>query len=239
MSNSTTKCDEEMPSEPGFYRLEDIQRTSPMMHEELLKREAEIRREIEEQVRSEIRREMEQKQHSEHVIQKQLDELHTAIRRNDRMDSKLPASILSAYDGLGTSGHTLLIWTNFGTGDMYVIVTNKGVFRHIRHVSRMDGITPIYEEYICPMYTFTKPLDMKQSIMMLNLCAAMYNCKLNGMMHGTVRNECYSMDPKKFESVIRLIPGSYSNGAWKQLDGFFGAYINEETMEIMGGAPPM
>ena len=89
------------------------------------------------------------------------------------------------------------------------------------------------------MYTFTKPLDLKQSMMMLNLSAAMYNCKLNGMIFGTQRNQGYAMDPKKFESVIRLIPGSYSNGSWKQLDGFFGAYINEETMEIMGGAPPM
>jgi len=37
---------------------------------------------------------------------------------------------------------------------------------------------------------------------------------------------------RKFESVIRLIPGSYKNGSWKQLDGFFGMYFNEETMEL-------
>jgi len=38
---------------------------------------------------------------------------------------------------------------------------------------------------------------------------------------------------KKFESVIRLIPGSYQNSDWKQLDGFFGLYYNEKTMEFM------
>lgn len=37
---------------------------------------------------------------------------------------------------------------------------------------------------------------------------------------------------KKFESVVRVIPGSYQNGDWRQLDGFFGMYYNEKTMEV-------
>jgi len=37
---------------------------------------------------------------------------------------------------------------------------------------------------------------------------------------------------KKFESIIRLIPGSYKNSNWRQLDGFFGMYYNETTMEL-------
>ena len=43
---------------------------------------------------------------------------------------------------------------------------------------------------------------------------------------------------KKFESVIRLIPGSYKNGSWRQLDGFFGMYFNETTMEV-SEVPPL
>ena len=43
---------------------------------------------------------------------------------------------------------------------------------------------------------------------------------------------------KKFESVIRLIPGSYNNGSWRQLDGFFGMYFNEDTMEVSEMPPP-
>jgi hypothetical protein len=43
---------------------------------------------------------------------------------------------------------------------------------------------------------------------------------------------------KKFESVIRLIPGSYKNSDWRQLDGFFGMYFNETTMEVSQVAPP-
>lgn len=37
---------------------------------------------------------------------------------------------------------------------------------------------------------------------------------------------------RRFESILRLIPGTYHNGAWKQLDGFFGVYYNEETHEL-------
>jgi len=43
---------------------------------------------------------------------------------------------------------------------------------------------------------------------------------------------------KKFESVIRLIPGNYTNGRWRQLDGFFGMYFNEDTMEVSEMPPP-
>ena len=37
---------------------------------------------------------------------------------------------------------------------------------------------------------------------------------------------------KEFESIIRLIPGSYQNGDWRPMDGFFGLYFNENTMEV-------
>ena len=43
---------------------------------------------------------------------------------------------------------------------------------------------------------------------------------------------------KKFETIIRLIPGSYKNGSWRQLDGFFGMYFNETTMEV-SEVPPL
>jgi hypothetical protein len=34
----------------------------------------------------------------------------------------------------------------------------------------------------------------------------------------------------QFSSIIQLIPGSYKNGDWKQLDGLFGdLYYNEKT----------
>jgi hypothetical protein len=43
----------------------------------------------------------------------------------------------------------------------------------------------------------------------------------------------------KFESVVRLIPGSYRHGAWRQLDGFFGMYYNDVTHELSVSAPSL
>jgi hypothetical protein len=40
------------------------------------------------------------------------------------------------------------------------------------------------------------------------------------------------------EAVIRLIPGGYKNGSWRQLNGIFGMYYNEETNELSTFPPP-
>ena len=39
-------------------------------------------------------------------------------------------------------------------------------------------------------------------------------------------------EKRVLESVIRLIPGGYKNGNWRQLDGFFGMYSKEVTNEL-------
>lgn len=40
-----------------------------------------------------------------------------------------------------------------------------------------------------------------------------------------------------FQTIVRLIPGHYKNGPWRPLDGFFGPYLNEETLEIISLVP--
>ena len=40
-----------------------------------------------------------------------------------------------------------------------------------------------------------------------------------------------------FQTIVRLIPGSYKNGPWRPLDGFFGPYLNEDTLEIISLIP--
>jgi hypothetical protein len=40
-----------------------------------------------------------------------------------------------------------------------------------------------------------------------------------------------------FQTILRLIPGGYKNGPWRPLDGFFGPYLNEDTLEIISLIP--
>jgi len=40
-----------------------------------------------------------------------------------------------------------------------------------------------------------------------------------------------------FQTILCLIPGRYRNGPWRPLDGFFGPYLNEETLELSSLIP--
>jgi hypothetical protein len=136
-----------------------------------------------------------------------------------------------------------------------MIITNRNVYSlyfrrnaeaHIHYTSGMR---------CSALYTFDKPLNSKQTKMLSILYAyrsyhgscmspnvfssIMYT--VHGMDHhrgGPLTNIIYLDARKKFESVIRLIPGSYKNGDWRQLDGFFGMYFNETTMELSEVPPP-
>jgi len=85
---------------------------------------------------------------------------------------------------------------------------------------------------ICLLYTFDSPIGTKHATI-LEACKPL----LNSIVGNTniINLHC----AKKFESVIHLIPGSYKNGDWRQLDGFFGMYFNETTMEVSEVPPPL
>jgi len=97
-----------------------------------------------------------------------------------------------------------------------------------------------------PVYTFDKPLTLTQ-IKMLSIITQntqYFQLELNDThksimgaafcdsQSNSASSAAYLLAQKKFESVIRLIPGSYKNGDWRQLDGFFGLYFNQTTMEV-------
>lgn len=85
-----------------------------------------------------------------------------------------------------------------------------------------------------PLYTFDKPLQLKQ-IKMLSILrkSTQYHESQRKWSHDNILTAfAYNEAQKEFESVIRLIPGSYQNGDWRPMDGFFGLYFNETTMEV-------
>ena len=109
-----------------------------------------------------------------------------------------------------------------------IVITNKNVLGLFPQ-KRMDGS----DDYviICLLYSFTSPLNLKQLHMFLNVIQ--YNP--GNIKHGY--NLIIARSPKRIESIIRSIPGKYSNGHWKQLDGFFGVYLNEDTLEVCAVPP--
>ena len=95
--------------------------------------------------------------------------------------------------------------------------------------------------YASKLYSFTNPLNLVHAkilsyIMTIQIIETIGYVAANRSLWD--RMPCID-SLKKFESIIRLIPGSYKNGSWRQLDGFFGMYFNETTMELSEVPPPL
>lgn len=96
----------------------------------------------------------------------------------------------------------------------YNIITDHNVY----HVYTFDGKELLETNefpFLYPLYTFDSPLT-KESAKILTY---KYIC-------ATLR------DKVKLEEMISTIPGSYKNGTWCQLNGFFGLYVNHEKEEV-------
>jgi hypothetical protein len=151
--------------------------------------------------------------------------------------------------------YTILFWIGdiYGKGgigyNLYGFITEKHVFRLT--ITRHH----IPQIHVSPIYTFDSPLTTNY-IMMLEqfLDEDKYDSMASKIMDGTGREIgryhfrksfkesegwCTNTPPTAhFESLLRYIPGSYKNGDWKQLNGMFGFYLNEKTMELSPMPPP-
>ena len=105
------------------------------------------------------------------------------------------------------------------------------------------------------LYSFTNPLNLVQAKILSSImttptmgggptfpCQSLWRrveYALASTRDGLACDTAPSKSLKKFETIIRLIPGSYKNGSWRQLDGFFGMYFNETTMELSEVPPSL
>jgi hypothetical protein len=109
--------------------------------------------------------------------------------------------------------------------------------------------------YASTLYSFTNPLNLVHAKILSSIMTipmmngdsphptqSLWNRVIGALVSRNDAMRCnlsLSDALKKFESIIRLIPGSYKNGSWRQLDGFFGMYFNETTMEVSEVPPPL
>jgi hypothetical protein len=70
----------------------------------------------------------------------------------------------------------------------------------------------------------------------IKLCTySVYSGKIGPYIYKNPSN--YDSNSEPLETIIRLIPGGYKNGKWRPLNGFFGSYFNEDTLEILPCPP--
>ena len=218
----------EAPSEDLAAELAKMKAMMEQMRLEKERVEIETKRKAEEQ---EEARELAE-------IHKRLSEenLRLCEHINNKMYQQCPALLSSL-----SQHETILYYRYTPSSDIYVlsyIITNKNIYRVWG-----QGYPTLK---VCVIYTFTKALTKKQTLFLEYGIAnrnSGHGCLLDRLVschysNNTLSIEAHHSAPKKFESVIRLIPGSYKNGDWKQLDGFFGMYFNEVTMELSEVPPP-
>jgi hypothetical protein len=170
--------------------------------------------------------------------QRQLTELQEKLRnwRGNDCGKQLDASLLEYLKKTSEIIlHSVHLSTQYECNDgdfnVFVVITNKNVLAQFPSKDCLTGAI-LSDMNICPLYSFASLLNLKQTQLLWNMIN--YNYDENKAKHTQNRS---LKSQKRMETIIRTIPGKYSNGHWKQLDGFFGAYLNEDTMQVYDVPP--
>jgi len=89
------------------------------------------------------------------------------------------------------------------------------------------------ENYIIgPVYTFQERLTVK-NLQLLCEMYQMYKPLFRTRYVTTHKHDFFT----NLEYILRLIPGYYKNAKWKQINGFFGMYYNQQTNKLITYPP--
>ena len=254
----------EAPHDDLAAELAQMKAMMEQMRLEKERMETEARRKAEEEEKLKAEMEAKCKAEAEEVKRKEEQEEACALAnffkpKQDMVRSCAYGANPGSYGGLvgffreiDKSGENLVQILSSGMGDYLqyihdVIITDRHIYRVIGiggYGERESGFTV---KYLSKVYTFNTQLTIKQ----VRMIDTTINYKDNYVKRSIAsrvsdrlscgyggNGKCDMDARKKFESVIRLIPGSYKNGDWRQLDGFFGMYFNETTMEVSEMPPP-
>ena len=234
----------EVPGEDLVAELAKMKAMMEQMRLEKERMETEAKRKAEEDAAMEVTRKREQEEMLARLRMEQ-EEAHELEETYKRLKETTVARRGPLPQSLSLSTHNEIVLFASGcttkSHGIYII-TNK-------HVYRLWGYNNPTPE-LGLIYTFNTTLTKKQALLLEkglsgghgNLIDRVGLHVFGGSGESDMRRQnaymCVSA-LKKFESVIRLIPGSYKNGDWRQLDGFFGMYFNETTMEVSEVPPPL
>jgi hypothetical protein len=117
-----------------------------------------------------------------------------------------------------------------------IILTNRHLYQ--LQYKPIEKIPASDEFYSSKLYSFANPLNLAQAKLLSSIVTLGIWSRVECEMRDSSHTHAHMKFMKNFETIIRLIPGGYKNGDWKQLDGFFGMYFNEIAMEVSKMPPP-
>lgn len=132
----------------------------------------------------------------------------------------------------------LLLWYTSSSGCTYANNGMNGMYGKLKGFITLSGVWFISSGHITCVYMFDQVRDRDIKILNKFITRKDDNPLYYAVNLGDAFDtECYT-SRRKFESIMRLIPGGYKNGAWRQLDGFWGMYFNDDTLELSATPPP-
>jgi hypothetical protein len=254
----------EAPHEDLAAELAQMKAMMEQMRLEKEHMETEARRIAEEEKKLKMETEAKRKAEAEEMKRKEEQEEACALAnffkpKQENVRSYAYGPNPGSYGGLvgffreiDKSGENLIIILSSSQGDYTqyihdVIITDRHIYRVVGFGGYGHSHQPFTVKYLSKVYTFNTQLTLQQVRMIDttinykdNYVKRSIGSRVSDREADTYGGQCKcDMDArKKFESVIRLIPGSYKNGDWRQLDGFFGMYFNETTMKLSEVPPP-
>jgi hypothetical protein len=235
------------PSAPSEQKYDDFRIKSEIEAKIRVEMEAKIRVEMEAKMRSEMevkmRSEMEAKAKEEHqkfCAEQELKQIYN-VRTQKIIDKiKSDSNCGSLRNELQDVWFPLLdgvpLFMEYWCYDHSSIRYSPSIFITSTDVYLCFPGNGSIPNHVRKIYSFTEPVGEKGLYLLDHLADQDRGCGYGSILSRAFGdNQRYEASlgvRRKFESVIRLIPGSYKNGLWKQLDGFFGMYFNEETMEL-------
>jgi hypothetical protein len=156
------------------------------------------------------------------------------IMENELIEERLEISYkrelapleLDIYKQVLDMTHEFVLYKIYGSwSKIELIITRKNVF-HILYPANSEDMIQAEPYKICLLYTFTNPLGVEDLQLLKKLETVPQFGEYTQSIANGIRSPQKKIYQAQFESIIRLIPGSYDNDDWVQLDGFFGLYFN-------------
>jgi hypothetical protein len=248
----------EAPHDDLAAELAQMKAMMEQMRQEKERMKMEAKRKEEEEEKLKMETEAKRKAEAEEMKRKEEQEEACALAnffkpKQENVRSYAYGPNPGSYGGLvgffreiDKSGENLIQILSSSQGECFqyihdIIITDRHIYRVIGFGGYGQPEAVFTVKYLSKVYTFNTQLTLQQVRMIdttINYKDNYVKQSIGSRVLDRIYGKCDMDARKKFESIIRLIPGSYKNGDWRQLDGFFGMYFNETTMEVSEMPPP-
>lgn len=144
---------------------------------------------------------------------------------DDKEQYKMIQELIQYFLGIGEI--VLILYPNG------LILTDRTWYRHTFTIaSDSQPLSTVdVPSHLFPLYTFDQPLTIETAIMLTYKGISEILLSIQPLFTNDWDGSFSYPFSRNLDTFFRLIPGSYKNGTWKQLNGIDGLYMNDVKRE--------